>query len=371
MFKVGSSVYAADGRVGALQYVILEPHSQEVSDLVVKCDLFTGSRVVSARHIDHVDDTGAIHLAVDKAFVRRARKFDHEEFTEPSDVVTAAHPDGRLYWQDIYGVTAEELPQPAVRVHIESGVEEGDALIGKGSRVFTELGEHVGTIDHVVVDKDARKLLYLVVRLPGIRRRRVVVAASQVKEWQHNAVTLNLDKDALFALPPYVPAKRDETLAQLVRQTIAALGIDIEDLGVFVDKGHVLLRGHSASLDDRRRVGAAAGSVSGVISITNEITTDKYLDAKVLQRLLADPVASLYPVDVIIKNRIATVIGKVSSPAVQDIILEIVRNTPGVVSVIDEIDIDAQAFAHERVANQLVMTAEGEMPVVMPATQEP
>jgi len=367
MFRIGSPVFATDGKVGVLQYVVLEPHSQEVSDLVVKCDLFTGSRVISARHIDHVDEDGAIHLSVDKAFVRRTRKFDREEFTEPGDVVTAAHSDGRLYWQDIYGVMATELPKPATHVHIVTGIDDGDVLVGKGSRVFTALGEHVGTVDHVVIDPDARKLLYLVVRLPGIRRRRVVVAASQVKEWQSDAVVLDMDKDALYALPPYIPAKQDETLAQLVRQAIAALGVEVEHLSVFVDKGHVLLRGHSQSLDDRRRVEAAARSVSGVLSVTNEIATDKHLDVLVQQRLLDDSVASRYPVDVIVKNRIATVIGKVPSPAVQDVILEIVRNTPGIVSVIDELSVDAQAFVREWPGHLL---DDLESPVA-PATQEP
>ncbi len=367
MFKVGSPVYATDGRVGTLQYVVLNPHSQEVSDLVVKCDFFIGSRVIPARYIDHVADDGAVHLSVDKAFVRRNREFKQEEFTLSGPEVTLAqHTDARLFWQDVYGVTVEELPQPVARVRIDSGVDDGEVLVGKGSRVFTALGERVGVVDHVVVDRDARKLLYLVVRLPGIRRRRVVAPASQVKEWQHDAVTLALDKEALFALPPYVPAKRDDVLAQLVRQTIAALGAPIENLSVFVDGGHVLLRGHSHSVDDRRRVEAAARSVSGVISVTNEITTDKHLDVQVQQRLLDDPVASNYPVDVIVKNRIATLIGKVPSPAVKDVILEIVRNTPGIVSVIDEMTIDAEAFREEWSPESYLDALR-----VVPATQEP
>jgi len=350
MFKVGSPVYATDGLVGALQYVVLHPDTQEVSDLVVKGELFASPRVISARYIDHVDDDGSIHLTVDKAFVKRARKFVRAEFIEPEDQGASY---GQLYWQDIYGVMAEEVPKPAVHVRIVAGVDDDEVLVGKGSRVFTKLGERVGTVDHIVVDDDGRKLLYLVVRLPGIRRRRVVVAASQVKEWQPDAVVLDMDKDALYALPPYVPAKKDETLAQLVRQAIAALGVDVEHLSVFVDKGHVLLRGHSPSADDRRRIEAAARSVSGVLSVTNEITTDKELEVRVQQRLLKDAVASLYPVDVIVRNRIATVTGKVPSQAIQDIILEIVRNTPGIVSVIDEISIDKEAFTCDMLSHHL------------------
>jgi len=367
MFQIGSPVYATDGPVGALQYVVLNPHTREVSDLVVKCNRPTGSRVISARYIDHVDDDGAVHLTVDKAFVRRTRKFDHKEFVTIKEDATGALGDGHLFWQDFYGLAAPEAPKPVTRVHIDRGLNEDDILVGKGSRVYTALGERVGVVDHVVIDKDARELLYLVVRLPGIRRRRVIVAASQVKEWEHDAVVLNLDKDALVALPPYVPAKRDATLAQLVRQAIAALGVDVENLGVFVDRGHVLLRGRSPSLNDRRRVEAAARSVSGVLSVTNEITTDKELELRAQQRLLDDPIASLYPVDIIVKNRIATVIGKVPSTAVQDIILEIVRNTPGIVSVIDEIAVDAQAFAKEWPGHLL---DDLENPVA-PASQEP
>ena len=160
-------------------------------------------------------------------------------------------------------------------------------------------------------------------------------------------------------------------MAQLVRQAIAALGVDVENLGVFVDRGHVLLRGHASTQDDRRRVEAATRSVSGVLSVSNEITTDRELEMRAQQRLLADPVASLYPVDVIVKNRIATVIGKVPSTAVQDVILEIVRNTPGIVSAIDEISVDALAFADEEFPARLVATGKNSVPVTLPATQEP
>ncbi len=372
MFEIGSPVFATDGRVGTLQYVVLNPHTQEISDLVVKCHRFTGSRVISARYIERVDDDGAIHLSVDRDFVHRARTFDHKEFVAPvEDPVSAQLERSSLYWQDPYGVTSGELPQPITRIHIDRGLNEGDLFIGKGSRVYTALGEGVGTVDHVVVDEYARKLLYLVVRLPGIRRRRVIVAASQVKEWQHDAVVLDLDRDALFALPPFVPQKRDATLARLVHQAIAELGVEIEDLGIFVDKGHVLLRGHSRSQDDRRRIQAAAQSVSGVLGVTNEITTDTELELRAQQRLLADPVASLYPVDIVVKNRIATVIGKVPSQTVQEIILNIVRNTPGILSVLDEISINAQAFAGEPLPVQVAATVHKGMSESFAAAQEP
>jgi len=100
-----------------------------------------------------------------------------------------------------------------------------------------------------------------------------------------------------------------------------------------------------ATTQPREEAATATLRMSGVISVTNEITTDKELELRVQQCLLAGPVASLYPVDVIVRNRIATVTGKVPSQAVQDVILAIARNTPGIVSVIDEIAIDKAAFA--------------------------
>ncbi len=346
MFTIGSPVFAKDGRVGALQYVVLNPHDGEVSDLIVKCDLLTGSRVISTRYVDHVDDDGSIHLNIDKAFVQNLRKFDHKEFTTPELPGTPPYsPEEMLVWNDGYGIAVKNFPRPFKRIRV--GVEDGMILVGRGAPVFSSLGERVGVVDHLAVDPENRKLLYLVVRLPGIRRRRVVVAASQVKEWSDTGVVLNLEKDALYALPPYVPKKKDEALAQRVREAIEALDIPIEDLRVFVEKGHVLLRGHTHSQEDRRRIHAAARAVSGVISVSNEMTTDRELEVRVQDRLLHDPIASLYPVDVIVKNRIATVLGKVPSPTIQDIILEIVRHTPGILSVIDEIAVDREAFAEE------------------------
>ena len=346
MFKIGSPVYASDGYLGVLQYVVMNPHTHEITDLVVKGELFQRARVIPARYVERVDDDGGIHLSIDKAFVRKLRKFDHKDFVAATEEHAGVGPDHLLVWADPYGIMVKEMPRPLKRVHIDLGVDDGHVLIGRGSRVFTTLGERVGTVDHVVVDPDARTLLYLVVRLPGIRRRRVVVPANQVQRWEHDSVILKLDKDALYALPPFV-SRRDETIAQRVREAIRALGVPVEDLSVFVDQGHVLLRGHSHSLDDRRRIAAAARAVEGVVSVTNEITTDRELELRIQQRLLEDPVASLYPVDVLVKNRIATVIGKVPSPAIQDIILEIVRNTPGVLSVIDEISVEREAFAGE------------------------
>jgi sporulation protein YlmC with PRC-barrel domain len=348
MFRIGSPVFATDGRVGSLAYVVLDPHTREVSDLIVRCDGSAGERVVSVRYVDHVDADGAVHLGVEKAFVRGLRAFDHQDFETPAWASETSYgPEELLIWNDSYGIVVKEMPQPMKRVHIDRGVDADRVLVGHGSRVYTALGERVGVVDHVVVDADARHLLYLVVRLPGIRRRRVVVAATQVKAWQHDAVVLNLDREALYALPPYVPRKRDEALARRVREVIEALGIAIENLSVFVDRGHVLLRGHSHSQEDRRRIGAAVRGVQGVVGVTNEITTDRELELRAQQRLLEDPVASLYPVDVLVKNRIATVVGKVPSASVQDIILEIVRNTPGILSVVDEIAIDREAFAEE------------------------
>ncbi len=346
MFRIGSNVYATDGRVGTVRYLVLNPLTREVSDLIVQGNGAIGSRVVSTRYVDHVDKQGDIHLKVDKAFVQKLRVFDHQEFETPS-WKEAGLSEALLIWNDSYGIVVKEMPQPMKRVHIDRGVDEEHVLIGRGSRVYTALGERVGTVDHVVVDPDTKVLLYLVVRLPGLRRRRVVVAGSQVKEWQHDGVILNLDRDALYALPPYVPRKEDKTLAQFVREAIEALGIPVEDLSVFVDKGHVLLRGHSATRADRRRIGAAARAVEGVVSVTNEITTDEELAVRIQERLLSDAVASLYPVDVLVKNRIATVTGQVPSSSVHDIILDVVRHTPGVVSVIDEITIDREAFQDE------------------------
>ncbi len=348
MVTVGTPVVAKDGRVGVLRYVVLDPRTREISDLVVKLDGLSGERVISARYIERVEEDGAIHLSITKEMVQKLRAFDHREFVTPDWADDTPYGRGELLvWNDTYGVVVKEMPKPLKRVHIDRGIDEDKVLVGRGAHVYTALGERIGSVDHVAVDPETRKLLYLVIRLPGIRRRRVVVAASQVKEWRHDSVILALDREALQTLPPYVPPKRDETLARLVHEAIESLGVAIEDLRVFVDRGHVLLRGHSHSPEDKRRIGAAARAVPGVVGVDNEISTDRELEVRVQERLLADPIASLYPVDVLVKNRIATVVGKVPSASVQDIILEIVRNTPGIVSVIDDISIDRDAFADE------------------------
>lgn len=350
MLRIGAPVLATDGEIGTLKYVILDPRTRTVSDIVVESGtIFKRARVISARHIEHVDEDGTVQLSVDSEFVRNCRIFEHKEFSTPD----WAHETGYgaqnvLIWSDPYaGPTLKELPRPTVRLHIDRGVNEETLLVGRGSAVYTKDGERVGTIDHIAIDPATMQPLYVVVRLPGIRKRRVVVPAEKVQEWQHQAITLDMEKKDLHALPPYTPRTPDIKLGEAVREAIEALGIPVDALSVFVDKGHVLVRGHTHSPEDRRRIEAAVRKVEGVLSVTNEITTDRELELRVQSRLLADPVAGLYPVDVVVNNRVATVIGTVPHETIQDLILKIVRQTPGIAAVIDHITVDADAFKEE------------------------
>nr|WP_290668464.1 BON domain-containing protein [Ardenticatena sp.] len=350
MLRIGAPVMATDGEIGTLQYVILNPNTRTVSDIVVRSGrLFKRARVISARYIDHVDQDGAIHLSVDSEFVRNCRVFAHKEFTTPEWASeTGYNAEHVLIWHDPYaGPTLKQLPRPVVRVHIDRGTDEMTPLVGRGSAVYTKTGERVGTVDHIAVDPATLQPLYVVVRLPGIRRRRVVVPADQVQAWQHQSITLALEKKDLHALPPYTPRTPDIKLGEAVREAIEALGIPVDALSVFVDKGHVLLRGHTHSAEDRRRIEAAVRQVEGVLSVTNEMTTDRQLEVQVQSRLLADPVAGLYPVDVVVQNRVATVIGTVPHETIQHLILTIVRQTPGITAVIDQITVDPNAFQEE------------------------
>lgn len=344
MFKIGARVFTTDGEAGTLRYVVLDPATREVTDLVVeKGLLLKEDRVVSVADVSHVDEDG-IYLILSSEELKQRRRFKHAEFVVPDWEVKAPYKASEvLAWMDPY-VGMPNFAQPTVRVHIDEGVSNEAATIGKGTPILTRLGERVGTLDHAVVDPESRQPIYLVLRLPGIRRRRVVVSATQVKEWAHDGVILNLERSDLKALPPYTPARGDAALAVAVREAIEGLALPLQNLGITVNQGHVVLEGHAETAEARRKADQAARAVEGVLSVTNRITTDAGLQTRIQGRLLDDPIASLYPVDVVVHNGAVRVVGKVPNTAIQDIILNIVRLTPGVVSVIDEIEVRPEAF---------------------------
>ena len=205
MFKSCPSVHATDDQVGEVHSVVLDPKTHEVEQFIVKYGRASWSeyRLITPQQVDHVDADGTVTLTINKETFEAAPKFTREVVDSEIEADTD---DDLLVWGDVYGVLTEGTTEYSNPLTIEGGLDVDALLVGKGAKVYTELGEHEGKIECLVLSSDARGLRYLVIRLKGIRRKHVVVEAARVKDWQPGAVVLDMDAEALKSQPSKLPA---------------------------------------------------------------------------------------------------------------------------------------------------------------------
>jgi hypothetical protein len=293
-----------------------------------------------------------VRLNISDDELAKRRRFLVEEMTVVTDDPHTGA--GNVVWVDPYGGPQLETGTkrlPVTRVQVTRGIGDLAVLVGKDTPVFTRGGKKVGHVDHVAVDRVTMEPMLLIVRLPGIRRRRVMVSSDDIQDFERTGVVLKLHRDELKALPPYAPHAADAQIVADSQRALKTSGITVAGLEVASSDGHVVVRGHVASDEDRRRVDSLVRGMVGVVCVDNEITTNRLLATRVQARLDDDPVAGLYPVEVLVDGAVVHLTGTVPNGAVHQIVREIVDHTPGVARVDDGLEIRPEDYSHPPVVS--------------------
>ena len=197
------TVHATDGKIGELHSVVLTKDTHIVSRFIIKRGAGRQADywLLTPDQVDHVDADGSVHLNIDKAAVKAAPKYSRQVVHGEFDADT----DDKLVWGDIYGVMTTGTAEYTGDKVYQSGVDVDAMLVGYGTRVYTNLGEQEGKIECITLSTDATKPGYLVIKLKGMRGKIVVAEASHVTDWRPDAVVLDMDTEALKALPKKIP----------------------------------------------------------------------------------------------------------------------------------------------------------------------
>lgn len=346
MFDMGSKVITIDGTEHRLSNLVLDPHDNDVVDLVVAVGGDEAERrIVSVVDVGYADSEG-VRLNISDEDLSRRRRFAMEEMSVVAPGQTGATGQGMI-WVDPYQGPNVEMPGsrvPVTRVQLTRGVGDRAVIIGRNTEVFTRGGRKVGTIDHVAIDPASMEPKMLVVRMPGIRRRRVMVTSDEVLSWERTGIILTLRRHDLHALPPYSPYADDKTVVAGVRSAVQKSDLRIAGLDVVSSDGHVTLRGHADSDAARRAADRLVRTVPGIVALDNELTTDRILATRVQARLDEEPVAGLYPVRIDADRTRIRVSGTVPNSAIHAIVLDVVNQTPGVTAVTDDLELRPEAF---------------------------
>jgi uncharacterized protein YrrD len=211
-FKKGAPVVNSAGeQVGTLDSVVIDPKNGDVTYLIVrKGAIFTEDKVVPFGMVVRVTDEGI-------ALNDHAGDLDQlpaylERYFVPADggeLVggTNAPPvySNPMYGNSSLSPAAILASTPRVEGHTEvrTNIPPSDIVLRKGARVETREGTHVGDVDEVLVDGDARRATHFVVARGALFKSRKLIPAEWVTQVDEEVVRLAINDNALERLHDY------------------------------------------------------------------------------------------------------------------------------------------------------------------------
>jgi uncharacterized protein YrrD len=358
--NIGAQVRCEDGKCGRLHKVVVNPDTQEVSDLILeKGFLLTEDRVLP---IGSVEEATAqeIRLSITADELTHFEAYDEKVFEVPGPAwqQRGAYERGEaVKWTPMatpYGMVASRPIVPVVRQRVHEGISARETVVEQGTAVENAQGRG-GTVDHVLVDADSGDIEYYVVHR-GLLARPVIVPASEVQEVTEDAVFIDLSDDELDKLPRYRPPAKARVLTKL-QERLDESPFDFSGAKAVLEGGVLQLSGTVADIAGKRRAEATARSIEGILDVENTLDTDTAIVARVTAALADDSRTELADIDVTSDRGVVTLTGQVDSAEIRDEAEEIAENQVGVMEVVNDLAIesDEDTAALERRAAGVVL----------------
>lgn len=294
-FHMGASVHCTDGRCGKLVKLVVDPQSQQITDLIVeKGFLLKQDRVLPVATVERVtpDD---IYLTIHSDSL--GDYAEYKEVTVEEPIPEAGYRLGVAMNMD---GTFSEPRIPTIRKRLREGIAAGKAVLDRHSEVET-LDKVIGHVDHVIVDGETDVITHLVMRRGFFGDYRVI-PVEMVEEVGDDIFVL-LSREELNALPHYEPGNytglsaQDQDLSALETEPLSrpqvegrldvaaqvsrALAADPRTadsvIEAIYDRGIVTLQGHVTTVESRIVAEQIAKRQSGVHAVHNELIVPREL----------------------------------------------------------------------------------------------
>lgn len=292
--NIGAHVRFQDGKSGTLRKVVIDPHTKQVTDLVV-------AQGFLQRH-EHVIPITCVEKATVEAIIVALRFQDLEKYPEYREVEFEEELlDWESYegyarehvrvWYPSVGIFERERPiVPVIRRTISKGIPTDDQVIGRAS-VVRNLNGVVGKIDHLLLNRGSWEITHLVVRR-GLIPHYVVIPYAWVS-----------------AITP----------------------------------GKVLIRGSNSQLKEVSiaRWQQGLSSTVGVVAGAEEYALDSNLAIAedVIALLADDPRTALYAIEVVCEQGMITLLGDVGNVVAHAAAEEIAHQHARVKSVVNALEV--------------------------------
>ncbi|GAB4433923.1 MAG: hypothetical protein OHK0015_23180 [Chloroflexi bacterium OHK40] len=336
--RIGTPVYARNGRFGTLARVVVDPHARRVTHLVVHQGwLLTEDRVIPIERVARAEPDG-IYLDAPSIDLQGYPRYREEAFIEPQAEWEEIAPylvADTLFWGGPYPGVAPPV-RPATTHTLSSGMPESELILRCGDPIFSN-GALVGVLDHVLINTTNGIMTHLVVEEHGTRRR-VIAPAEWIREIQPGSITLERWNPYQPGVPAFSAARDAAALAADLNACLRA-NPAFSAVQVSVDRSVAQLSGNVATIADKAAADAIARATPGVIDTENAISADSALFGRITAALADDQRTALVPIEVIVDRGIVTLKGAVPTPAIRAAAETIARCQPCVVAVINELEI--------------------------------
>jgi sporulation protein YlmC with PRC-barrel domain len=299
----------AGQEVGHLQYVVVDPKTEVVTDLVVeRSRLLRRNRVVPAGWVEQADTQGIV-LNAQVSDLETLPEFREVEFWAPDPTarpLAGHHPTEVRMWLSPYqGIADPRSTQVLQRVRL--GVDEDEVLLGRGLPIYTNDGDRVGHLDHILADPATHRVTHLVMqrgRWLG-RDAGFIVPIEQVEKVDEDGLRLRLHRNEVDQLARYQPVAKDTQISAHVTRTLETQPETRgQGLGVEVERGLVRLLGEVPLAV----VQAAANwvrRIRGVIGVEDQTTRPGEPGVRVDAPVFAPDSQADLPAEAIIEDKIA------------------------------------------------------------------
>jgi osmotically-inducible protein OsmY/sporulation protein YlmC with PRC-barrel domain len=340
-FRIGAPVFAVDGLTGRLRAVVVDPHSRQVTHLVIhRGFLQTEDRIVPVELVAHATPEG-ISLYLTSQEVTCQPPYQEERFVSPppdwEPLPGYSATDVRFWGSPYSGVTPPILP--VVAYTIRHGTPEREIVLERGTEVRAR-DDVMGQIDHLLLDPARQELTHLVV-CPGDQpQQRVIVPFGWVEDLGDGYVLLKCAREDLRQLQWYTPSHGDNEIATTVTEALQREGGNtLKHVQVQVDHGLVTLHGTTPTVADKAKAEQIARSVYGVIAVRNALLAHTTIAARVSAALAEDPRTALAPIDVSSSGSTVTLSGQVPSGEGREAAEQIARSVQGGALVINALEV--------------------------------
>ena len=196
--RVGASVEGADGHLGHVDALVVDPVARDVTHLVVAWGI-AEPRVLLPVAAVASSDPDVVRVGIDAAALRSLEHFDEPSYLSPEGDWVA---DDLVLSASTYYLEPFATPIDAAMLADHERVPAGEVAVRRGMAVHSADGTHVGQVDELLVDPTDGHVTHLVLRQGHLLRHDddVVIPVGTADRFEDGRVVLSLDLPAVEAL---------------------------------------------------------------------------------------------------------------------------------------------------------------------------